>query len=173
MQRASELPRVGRSPQEVRTAKAFKHMGILARQNQIVCFECEGVFENPNVKRDRHGDIVAMDYPKRCECCGFDYTFQKHYCMPDHVILGTGGRYGAVFNDGEVHDRLPVKRKDERKRSWLREHGWTVFAIRNEAVDNMEQMNLRIWCVGVNTAVMDSGLYSKAIDGEKEMVGIG
>jgi hypothetical protein len=152
--------RYGKTEQEARLAEAFTDMGIPCETNAIVCFLCGQHFRN----------LSPGEYPHSCTSCHASYNAPMQYCMPD-LLLPSRPVKAIVFVNGSVHDKARVRKKDKAQIAVLRGLGYEVFVATNYMIDRAEQTNLRLYALGIQTAINNPALYVAAYNGEREIVG--
>lgn len=153
-QRASEVPRKGRTEQEMRLEKLLSKMQLSFQTEQVFCFLCRNAFANPD----------ANHYPHHCSRCFTAYDEVGLYCMPDFIL----NEKGIIYVNGEVHDKNKNIKKDKRQIAELKAAGFKVFVINNDEIDSCTDSGLKMRLFAMYKAVNDEALYTRLYDGEKE-----
>jgi hypothetical protein len=153
-QRASEVPRKGRTEQEHRVERLLVEMGIAHLTNQVVCFSCRAQFHNPNGDR----------YPDRCINCFKVFDDAGQYCMPDFII----GK--SILNiNGGIHDKNQKHvKKDRFQIAELRAAGYVFSVLMNAEVDNMTNATLKAYLHAVAMSGREPSLNERFYRGERE-----
>lgn len=108
--------------------------------------------------------------PARCGNCKTLYGEKFDYCCPDIIIFGEDRRrLGVIYcNEEDVHGRDKVIERDHHQIEKLRDLDYDVFVIMDFEINRMTNASLKLWLLGVRTAMGIKLLPKVVYNGDKD-----